>query len=209
MAGGENGLPRSGGEPEDLVPDGVKVTKLTEGEYRKLLVGRQDSKSLRDCLEDGHDLVIRNAEGGVLLELHAAEEDEICMGNGQVGHLKFCYYEYDENLKLHLGFSSYGDYNDVHFFVVPEKVPAPEHPEEVEDMDFKAESISIHEATGSIAGISGDCSGGEYALYSYNWDGDGFSTGFDFFLDLPVGIPSVRWIGEHSLLVYFTPEEAY
>lgn len=197
-------------EIEDNEPDGVKITKLTKEGYRELLTKSCDSKNLRECLDSGHDLIIRNTAGEILLERHSTEEDWKSTSEGTSGHLNSAYYGYDKNLGLHLGFSSYGDYNDVHFFVVPEKTPVSKYPESnIDYLELEAESISIHETTGYIAVICGDRTTRNYSLFCYSWNGTEFSSVFDFMLDLPVGLPDLWWIGDNSLIVSLYEGEWY
>ncbi len=185
----------------------AKVTKLTKEEYRELLRKKCESNAFHDCLEMGHDLVIRNAAGEVLLERHSTEEDYI-----DGGHLNFAYYGCDKKLGIHLGFSSYGDYNLVHFFFVREKVPAPESSDNgSEYLDIAAECVSIHDSTGWIAALSNDDreTSAVYNLSVYQHDGAEFHLLFNEEIDLVAGLPDMWWIGDNSLLVSFSEEESY
>ncbi|MCC8170703.1 MAG: hypothetical protein LIP00_02755 [Parabacteroides sp.] len=219
------------GETGAGIPDGLKVTRLTQGRYGTSLFQSRDSKQLSHCLESGRDLVIRNAAGDVLLERHSTDDDIKYFDNGYGGVLNFAYYGYDKNVGLHLGFSSYGDYNDVRFFVVPEQASAPADSEgEYNYIELAAESISIHETTGRIAAISGiyttgnDGQGGNtdgsasglyqtatrnYSLVGFRWDGMNFIPGFDFTVELPDGSPEITWVGDNSLLARFSDEVSY
>lgn len=225
-AGTENPTPDSPDETGAGLPDGLKVTRLAPGTYGTSLYPSRNTKQFGDCLESGHDLVIRNAAGDILLERHSTDEDVEYFGNGYGGVLNFAYYGYDKHLGLHLGFSSYGDYNDVHFFVVPEQASAPEDSEGAyEYMEIRADDIAIHETTGRIAAIgeydspdsATEGSGSSlhrtatrtYFLLGFRWDGTGFIPGFDFTVELPDGLPEITWAGDNSLWVRFSKEVSY
>ena len=218
--------PDSPDEAAAGLPEGLKVTRLAAGEYGTSLYPSRNAKKFGECQESGHDLVIRNAAGDILLERHSTDDDVKYFDNGYGGVLNFAYYGYDEDLGLHLGFSSYGDYNDVHFFIVPEQASAPEDSEgEYDYMEFAADGMAIHETSGRIAVIASDNSSDRYtedsdgslprtatrpyALFGYRWDGTSFVPGFDFTVELPDGLPEITWVGDNSLLVSFSPEEAY
>lgn len=221
-----NTTPDSPDERGAVLPDGVKVTRLTPEAYGTSLYPSRNTKHFGDCLESGHDLVIRSAAGDILLERHSTDDDVEYFGNGYGGILNFAYYGYDKELGLHLGFSSYGDYNDVHFFVVPEQASAPEDSEGAyEYMEIRADDIAIHETSGRIAVICADNSADDYtedsgstlprtatrtyALFGYRWDGTSFIPGFDFTVELPDGLPEITWVGDNSLRVRFSKEVSY
>lgn len=180
----------------------ARVTKLTEAEYRRLLGSACDSKSLRNSVDSGHDLVIRNRSGELLWERHSTENDWKSLGAGYSGRLNFAYYGYDEALKLHVAFSSYGDYNDVRFFIIPE-IMYPEDGSEYDEeyLELPAECISVHGTTGRIAALVRGVTDTENRLSVYRRTDEGFLSLFDDWLELSSGMQEMAWISNHSLLV--------
>lgn len=170
----------------------ARMTRLTKPEYEELANNFRDSKHFDGC-DIQHPLRIRNARGEVIFE----REDE---------NRRFEYYGYDPSLRLHLAFSSVGDYNDVFFYVVHENGGG-------EYLEIQPELLAVNGDTGMIAAVFSDFEG-EYDIMCCRYfpgeePGSGyFAAVFDYTItDGPDALWGVRWIGDSSLLLIAGEEE--
>lgn len=171
---------------EEEPREDVRTTLLSRADGDRLLAASSDSKHLAGC-EDGTSLCIRDHTGDVLLSV--AEEGR-----------RYEYHGYDPQQKLHVGFSSVGDWNDVHWYVVYDA-------EGVQSFfDSEEDYLVVNGLNGMIATGKSHFEGElDLAVHRFFTDpeaGGYFETVFAFTLpELPGWIESIHWIGENSLAV--------
>lgn len=171
--------------PDDEQRYDARLTRLTKPEYEALENNFRDSKHFDGC-DIQRPLRIRNARGEVIFE----REDE---------NRRFEYYGYDPSLRLHLAFSSVGDYNDVYFYVV--------HENGGEYLEIQPELLAVNGDTGMIAAVFSDFEG-EYDIMCCRFfpgdePGSGHFAGvFDYTItDGPPAVWGIHWISETSLVL--------
>ncbi len=177
-------------DPEEELRDDIEVTLLTEKEFRAPDGGFSDSKHFEGC-DDSRPLRIRNEAGEAIFERD--EEDR-----------RYEYHGYDPELNLHVAFSSIGDYNDAHWYVV--------HKDGGGDfLELRADYLAVNGNTGLIAAVRPTFEGEyEVTFYKHFTDeeyGGYFASVFEYYLqDLPSGIWSMHWIGDHALIIQHDKE---
>lgn len=164
----------------------VKTTLLSREQGDRLLAASCDSKYLDRC-EDTSPLRICNRAGEVLLERDEEER-------------RYEYHGYDPNLKLHVGFSSVGSWNDIRWYVVYES-------DDVESvLELREELFAVNGTTGMIAsGVNYFEDELELSAYRRIEDEDAgcfFELVFWITLpEVPEPVWDMHWVGDNSLLL--------
>lgn len=171
---------------EEAPREGVKTTLLSREDGDRLLAASCDSKYLDRC-DETRPLRIRNRKGEVLLERDEEER-------------RYEYHGYDPNLKLHVGFSSVGSWNDVRWYVVYESDAA----ESV--LELREELFAVNGTTGVIAsGVSyfeGELELSAYRRIEDEDAGSFFELVFWITLpEVPEPVWGMHWVGDNSLLL--------
>lgn len=172
---------------EEQTPQGVVTTTLLSREDGdRLLAASCDSKYF-DQSDETRPLCIRNRKGEVLLERDEEER-------------RYEYHGYDPNLKLHVGFSSVGSWNDIRWYVVYES-------DDVESvLELREELFAVNGTTGVIAsGVNYFEDELELSVYRRIEDEDAggfFELVFWITLpEVPEPIWDMHWLGDNSLLL--------
>lgn len=171
----------------DLEPrTDVRTSLLSRAQGEELLAASYDSKHLTGC-DQSKPLRIVDRAGEEILTLE--EEDR-----------RYEYYGYDPDLKFHLAFSSVGDWNDVHWYVVYD------HGGVSSMLETKETYLTVNGTTGLIAATESPFEGEQnLAVYRFFTDEDAggyFEWVFSFTLpDVPSPVWGIHWVGEHALLL--------
>lgn len=164
----------------------VRTTLLSRADGDRLLTASCDSKHFDKC-DETRPLRILSQTGEVLFESDEAER-------------RYEYHGYDPSLKLHVGFSSIGSWNDIRWYAVYEGDGAETN------LELPEELFAVNGTTGLIAsGISFFDGEQDLTVYRRIEDEDAgsyFEVVFWITLtEVPEAVWGLHWIGDNSLLL--------
>lgn len=164
-------------------PKDVTTTTLLRDADDGLPYPASDSEYLKGD-DDTRPLRIRNRAGEVIFE--SGDPDR-----------RYAYLGYDPHLKLHVGFSSRGDWNDVRWYVVHDNGAL---------LELRDDLLAVNGMSGLVAANAAPFEG-ETELSVYRYLGGEAPEGYfarvfcHTLSDIPGSVRGLHWIGESSLLL--------